>query len=194
MTRRNVPGPGRTHPGKLSYAELERQVRILKAHEREREESWAGPQDAEGVALRPAITVLQYKNWTVVTRLIDVLPEAKDWQPRDENGQPIEGTHPIGFRGAVEFAQVHVGAAIDSIWFHEAHHPTQVRDYHRAKMWLTEPLVYQLLRRDDAGFQERLRFKRTVEALGLAYSMKHAFSVSKETVVEPVEAERKGYQ
>lgn len=180
--------------GKQSYEEIERQLRILKAREREWEETYSGPSDAEGVALRPALSVLQHKNFTAFTRLVDVLPRVPNWRPRGADGSDIPGSKPLGFHGAVEFARVHVAAAIDAIWFSSPRSPAQVQNYHRAKGWLTPPFVYWLIRPDYQGFEERVDLKACVEAIGLAESMREAFFQSQETVVDPIEAEKRGFR
>lgn len=184
------------HPATTSLSELRRELqtlrrenRILKARDQEFEERYQGPFDAEGVGGRPAVVILRDKNFAWVELLIDSLPSIPHWRPRSDPEGPE-----LGFWYAVEFAQVQIGKAIDALWIAEPHHPLQVRDYHRAKGLLNEPFVYHLLRPDFVGFRRRLVLKRTIENLAFAPSARQVFSQSNETEVEPIQAERRGFQ
>jgi hypothetical protein len=174
--------------GKPTYAELERQNRILRARDQEFEERYAAPSDVEGVGGRPAVVILRDKNFPSVNTLIDWLPDAPFWTPRHDPDGP-----PLGFLGAVEFIRVEVASVIDAMWVAEQHNEIQVRDKHRVMMLLQRPSADFLLRPDYVGSDRREMLKQAVEALGFGPSARQVFELSRETEVVPVEAERRGW-
>lgn len=169
-------------------ADLVRQNRILKARFQEWDERYEGPIDAEGVGGRPAVVILRDKNLSQVFQLIDTLPSMPWWTAPDNPDGPR-----LGFWGSVAFIETDLAKAVDAMFLAEPHHPNQVRDYHRAKMWLTRPFSFHLLRTDYVGFRERTELKSLIESLGYARSVQVAFATSQETDVQPTEAERKRF-
>lgn len=170
--------------------ELEREVRIRRLREQEFSERYEGSFDAEGIGGRTAVVIERDKNWPQVVFLIDelkFLPLLR-LNPDDPNSPRL------GYRGAVEFAKVQLGAAIEALWVAEPHHELSVKNYHRVMAWLTEPLVGHLLRDDAVGDDERERLKEALRTLALAPSFRYTFAVSQETEVEPVQAERRPAQ
>ncbi len=170
---------------KLSYEELERQNRILKARIQEQDEQYDSSFDAEGVGGRTAVVILRDKNAPYVYQLIDLIPEAVHWKhpmfPEMEE---------VGLPGAIRYAQTYVQDAISAV-FPLYHHPLMGKQHHAIEMWLQKPKVKQLARPDAVGVAARTELKQAVSSLAVAATMRRAFGLSKETEILPVEAERR---
>ncbi len=176
-----------------TYKQLERENRALKAAERDRTEMYASAPDIEGVGNRHALVVLRDKNAPLLFRLIDSIPYLPYIVKVDGEGVPLHGAEPPGFWGAVQFCQTDLDTHVSTLWFQYLYDPNQVQDYHRVKQMLEEPYVFSLIPPTWEGFRARLALKKAVIQLGYSGAVRHAFDVSQETDVEPIQAQRRGY-
>ena len=89
---------------------LERETRMSRERDQNREEREQGPADAEGVGGHPSVLVLRDKNFDELKRMVDRLPSIPGLRPKsDPNGKPL------GFRLAVYYVQTEVAKMVDSV-------------------------------------------------------------------------------
>ncbi len=166
---------------------LERENRIFRAREQNREEREQGPADAEGIGGRPAVLVIRDKNYPELKRLVDRLPSVPEIPSKsDPNGEPM------GFRLAVYYAQTEVGKMVDSVIVSPPVTARMVQDRHRLRMFLHNR-AGKMLRGDAVGQATRAAFLDIVERVAYAPSIHLVFDRSNETEVIPTEAPRKGF-
>ena len=169
---------------------LERENRVFREREQDFEERYQGPADIEGVGGRPGVIILRDKNMGEVKRIVDDLPNIPGLRAKGPDGVPVGPQ--LGFRRARSYVQNEVSKMVDSVIVIGSYNAVQVRDRHRLKMWIRNRSG-MLLRPDIIGEQARAALLGIIEDVAFSPSVPHLFSMSNETEVVPIEAERKGF-
>jgi len=185
--------------------QVERLNLIYRSREQELGELYEGPVDAQGIANRIGPLVMRDKNYPYVRKVTAALPFVPEWRHRltphwcgargcvlGADGYCLHYP-PLGFDGAVRFIRTDVAMAIDSVWLRAPGNGLEYRDYHRVKMFLYPRRSHQLLRPDYVGDEERADLDAAVETFAAGRSLQFAWFESKETQIEPVDAQRKPY-
>ncbi len=166
---------------------LERETRMSRERDQNREEREQGPADAEGVGGHPSVLVLRDKNFDELKRMVDRLPSIPALRPKgDPNGKPL------GFRRAVYYVQTEVAKMVDAVMVSPTVTRQMVRDRHRLRMFLHNR-AGKMLRPDRIGRSQRAAFLDIVERVAYAPSVHIVFDRSNETEVIPTEAPRRGF-
>jgi hypothetical protein len=167
--------------------QLRRENRNRAERDLQFEERYGGPADIEGIGGRPGVIILRDKNMGEVKRIIDDLPNVPASRPDDDPDGP-----PLGFYRARAYVQNEVSKMVDSLVVVGPYNTALVRDLHRLRMWIYNR-AGALLRPDIIGESTRFALLGLIEDVAFAPSVPHLFGISQETEVQPVEAERKGF-
>lgn len=167
--------------------EAERENRIHRAREQDREEREQGPADIEGIAGHPALLTLRDKNFEELRRLVDGLPTLPFLRPR----KPFDHLPPLGADLAIRTIRIEVTKFVDSVMVSEAHNGRIVGDrqlirqfiYNRADLLCWSDPIGDLNREDLLLMAE----------FGFAQAVPSVWGGTRETEILEREAERKGF-
>jgi hypothetical protein len=178
----------------VSY--IERQNRIWGSRSQGLDELYEGSFDAQGIANRVGPLVIRDKNFVRFFKFVHSLASLPQWKPRN-----FPDAEPLGFENAITAIEEVLPMEIEALWLSGPMNPLQVQDKHAAMMYALPPrsehLILPATRAPSPFVRDGRRTRTELILIGSTFaagpSIAYSWELSKETQIEPVDAERKPY-